>query len=172
MTEPTQGLLRLLRSAGVGAGVVVVSLTGHLAAHADVPHATALWPAVALATVVCWMLSAVRWTLTSLLGVMIAAQSVLHVVFVWGAADTGAHWTLPMLLGHVVATVIVVIALYRGEALIWTVVESLGLRMWRLLRPVAVPAGGIVWMPAIPVRAAAPRCWHGGVPPRRGPPRG
>jgi hypothetical protein len=169
--DPTRGLVRLLRAVVVGSATVVVSLVGHLAGQGSVPSATTLSGSIAAATAVTWALSTVRWTPASLTGLLLATQSVLHPVFAAGAVGSDAHLSGAMLAGHAAATVVMVAALTRGEALLWTVVESLSLRVWRRLRPVGVPPRPKVPRPTGQVRPAMPRCWRGDQPPRRGPPR-
>ena len=170
--DPTRGLVRLVRGSGVGAAAVGVSLVGHAAGPSPLPSATTLVGTLAASAAIAWALSFARWTLVSLTGVLVAAQSVFHVAFSGSGAAAADHLTWPMLLGHVVATVVMVGVLRRGEALLWAVTESLGLRVWQILRGFAglprptVPTGFVIaW-------TATPRCWHGSEPPRRGPPLG
>jgi hypothetical protein len=148
----------------------MVSLAGHVAAQAAVPSVTVLVPVLGVATLVAWVLSASQWTFMPLVGVMLAVQSVLHLVFSLGSADADGHLTGSMFLGHAAATVVMVVVLHRGEALIWAVVESISLNVPRLLRSIMVP----LFVPAPrPQSDSGPkvvRCWHGGIPPRRGPP--
>lgn len=164
--------MRLLRGTGVGAAAVGVSLAGHVAGQDTMPSATTLVGVLAASAAIAWVLSLARWTLVSLTGVLVAVQSVLHLLFSAGSgAGATGHLTWPMLLGHLVATVVMVGALRRGEELLWSVVESLGLRVWRTLRGIAgLPR------PTVPIasvaRSAVPRCWQGSEPPRRGPPLG
>jgi hypothetical protein len=168
--DPSRGLLRLLRGAGVGVSAVGVSLAGHVVANDVVPPPLVLGIVLLLATLCAWALSGVRWTPVSLAGVMLAVQSVLHLVFSADAAASGSHLTVSMLVGHVAASVVMVAVLCRGEALVWAVVEGLSLRVWRLLRPAApVPRATLCALVLLPA-AAVPRCWHGSVLPRRGPP--
>jgi hypothetical protein len=162
--------MRLLRGSGVGFATVAVSVIGHVAAHAAVPSVASLVAVLVAASLVAWMLSAARWTLMSLVGVMLAVQSVLHLAFSLGTADTGEHLMMPMLSGHLAATVIMVAVLYRGEALVWAVVESLSLRVPRLLRTYAALVTGPSPAAGSDCRILVARCWHGSVPPRRGPP--
>jgi hypothetical protein len=168
--DPARGLLRVLRGVGVGTSAVVVSLTGHVAANGVVPPMAMLGIAFLLATLCAWALSGVRWTVTSLAGVMLAAQSVFHLVFSADAAASGSHLTVSMLVGHVTASVVMVAVLCRGEALVWAVVEGLSLRVRQLLRPAASPPLAtprtLVALPPV----AMPRCWRRSVRPRRGPP--
>ena len=170
--DPTRGLVRLLRGAGVGAAAVGVSLAGHVAGQGSVPSETALVVMLAAATLVAWAFSFGRWTVTSLTGVLIAAQSVLHLSFSAGSGADAGHHAATMLLGHAAATVVMVALLRRGEDLLWAVAESLGLRVWRTLREFVLPTGVTAPAPVMDVRAPMPRCWHGGEPPRRGPPIG
>ena len=79
--DPTRGLLRLLRGVGVGSSVVIVSLAGHVAGGGVLPPMATLGIVSVLAMLCAWALSVVRWTVASLVGVMVAAQSVLHLVF-------------------------------------------------------------------------------------------
>jgi hypothetical protein len=146
-----------------------VSLAGHVAGHGVMPPLVALGPLAVVAGVVAWALSAARWTAMSLTGVVLVAQSILHVAFSLTAGDASQHHMEPMLAGHLVATVIVLAALTRGEALLWGVAESLSLRVWRLLRPIAPLLRPESLQPVARVRLA-PLCWHGDQPPRRGPP--
>jgi hypothetical protein len=168
--DPTRGIVRVVRAVAVGGGAFAVSLAGHVAGHAVVPPLAALGPLAVVACVVAWALSSARWTATSLTGLVLVAQSVLHLAFSLAAGDAGHQHLAPMLAGHLVATVIVVAALTRGEALLWGVAESFSLRVWRLLRAVAPPPGPVPSGPVARVRLAAPSCWHGDQPPRRGPP--
>jgi hypothetical protein len=168
--DPTRGVVRVARAVAVGGGALAVSLAGHVAGHAAVPPLAALGPLAVVACVVAWALSSVRWTATSLTGVVLVAQSILHLAFSLAAGDAGQQHTAPMLAGHVVATVIVLAALTHGEALLWGVAESLSLRVWRLLRYVAPPLRPERSRPIARMRQAAPPCWHGHQPPRRGPP--
>lgn len=168
--DPTRGVVRVARAVAVGGGALAVSLAGHVAGHAAVPPLAALGPLAVVACVVAWALSSARWTATSLTGVVLVAQSILHVAFALAAGDAGQHHMAPMLAGHLVATVIVVAALTRGEALLWAVTESLSLRVWRLLRPIAPPLRPAPSRPITRVHLAVPRCWQGDHPPRRGPP--
>ena len=159
-----------MRGTGVGAAAVVVALAGHVAGQGQIPTPTILVATLAGAALVAWALSFSRWTLASLTGVLIAAQSVLHLSFAAGAGSAAHHQTGPMLLGHAAATVVMVALLYRGEQLLWAVVESLSLRVWRSLREVVSPTRAIPFVPVVDRRSAMPRSWLGSEPPRRGPP--
>ena len=170
--DPTRGLVRLVRGAGVGAAAVGVSLAGHLAGQGRIPSETALVVMLAAATAVAWAVSFTRWTATSLTGVLIAAQSVLHLSFSAGSGADAGHHTGPMVLGHAAATVVMVILLRRGEDLLWAVAESLGLAVCRTLGEFVPPTGATAPTPVVDGRTPKPRCWHGGEPPRRGPPPG
>jgi len=168
--DPTRGLVRIVRGAGVGAAAVVVALAGHVAGQGQIPRPSVLVATLAGAALVAWALSFSRWTLASLTGVLIAAQSVLHLSFAAGSGSAAHHQTGPMLLGHAAATVVMVALLYRGEQLLWAVVESLALRVWRSLREVVSLARAIPLVPVVDRRSAMPRSWLGSEPPRRGPP--
>ena len=164
--------MRLARGTAVGAAAVGVSLAGHVAGQGMLPPATTLLAVLAAAAAIAWALSFARWTLLSLTGLLVAVQSVLHVSFLAGSGMAAEHLTWPMLLGHTVATVVMVGVLRRGEELLWAVAESFGLRAWRALRGIAdlpLPTAPTV---VVVTRSATPRCWHGSVPPRRGPPLG
>ena len=159
-----------MRGTGIGAAAVVVALAGHVAGQGQIPAPSTLVATLAGAAVVAWALSFCRWTLASLTGVLIAAQSVLHLSFAAGSGSAAHHQTGPMLIGHAAATVVMVALLYRGELLLWAVVESLALRVWRSLREVVSPARAIPSVPVVDRRSAMPRSWLGSEPPRRGPP--
>ncbi len=168
--DPTRGIVRVARAVAVGSGAFAVSLAGHVAGHAAMPPLAALGSLALLACVVAWALSAARWTAMSLTGLVLVAQSILHLALSLAAGDAGHQHMGPMLAGHLVATVVVVAALTHGEALLWGVAESLSLRVWRLLQAIAPPPGLVPARPVARVRRAAPPCWHGDQPPRRGPP--
>lgn len=165
--------MRLLRGTGVGAAAVGVSLAGHVVGQDTMPSATTLVGMLAASAAIAWVLSFAQWTLMSLTGVFIAAQSVFHVTY---SLDSGVaavdHLTWPMLLGHAAATIVMVGVLCRGEELLWSVAESLGLRVWRALRGIAGVPRPTVPTVVVIARPAAPRCWQGSEPPRRGPPLG
>jgi hypothetical protein len=169
--DPTRGIVRLLRAVAVGTSAVVVSLVGHASGGASPPSLLTTGLLVAVASAVAWRLSLARWTVTSLTGVLVVAQSGLHLSFTMDAGVAAHHQTVPMLLGHAAATLIMVVVLSRGESLLWAVVESLSLRVWRLLRPATLPPRPTVPRPVGRRSLAMPRCWHGFQPPRRGPPR-
>jgi hypothetical protein len=168
--DPTTGLVRLLRAIVVGSATVVVSLVGHVAGQGAMPSATTLSGSIVMAALVTWALSAARWTPAALTGLLIATQSALHPVFTAGTGGTGGHDTGAMIGGHLAATAVMVLLLTRGESLLWAVLESLSLRVWRRLRPVSVPPRPTVPRPASHDRPAMPHCWRGDQPPRRGPP--
>jgi hypothetical protein len=170
--DPTRGVVRTLRAAAVGSAAVLVTMVGHLAGGGAVPSPAMIGLLGAAATAVAWTLSLARWNLRSLTGVLVVSQAGLHLCFTMAAGDAAQHHTMPMLLGHAAATVVMVALLNGGESLLWSVVESLGLRVWRLLRPAALPQWPTVPRPARRRRPAAPRSWHGLQPPRRGPPTG
>jgi len=104
--------------------VVIVSLAGHVAGGGVLPPMATLGIVSVLAMLCAWALSVVRWTVASLVGVMVAAQSVLHLVFSAEGASAGSHLTVSMLVGHVVASAVMVAVLWRGEALVWAVAKA------------------------------------------------
>lgn len=169
--DPTRGVVRLLRAVAVGISTVAVSLVGHAAGGASATSPVAIGLLAAAASAVAWSLSLARWTVTSLTGVLIASQSGLHLAFSLDTGDAAQHQTVPMLLGHAAATVVMVAVLLGGESLLWAVLESLSLRVWRMLRPATLPPRPTVPRPVGRRSLAVPRCWHGFQPPRRGPPR-
>lgn len=154
---PSAGRLRLLRVGVLGLSAYGLAVGVHVVAGGAAPG----WPVslmlAALLGVLGVAFTARRRGLWALLGVLVAAQSVLHALFslldapVAGCSmvATGHHATtavcgavggtamavpsLPMLLAHLAATVATAWLLARGEAWLWRVVRA------AFTTPVAVP---------------------------------
>lgn len=92
--------------------------------------APAVLGAFAGSAVVAWLLSARRVTPSQLLGLLVLCQVVVHL----GAATDHMTMGTAMIVAHVVATVVSVVALARGEAFVWRLAQRLGLRAVPLLR--------------------------------------
>lgn len=99
-------------------------------------------PAVAVLSVfagsaaIAWLLSARRVTPSQLLGLLVLCQVVVHL----GASQGDMVMGGAMIAAHVAATAVSVLALARGEALVWRLAERLVLRAVPLLRAVAATA--------------------------------
>jgi hypothetical protein len=162
----SSGAGRWARGGTVGLVAVGVALAGHAAGGASAPEPAAL-SAVALgAALIGVALSGRQWTLGPLLGLLLGAEAVLHVLFGTGgdpaatavggfqhahhhaaAAATADHGALGMLPAHVLAALITALLLRRGEQWCWAPARALA----RPLR-IALLAGA----PPVPPRSRLP----------------
>jgi hypothetical protein len=183
---PTEGLMRWLRGGVVGLVASTLALTGHsLAAGMSLQPTHLVW-ASACAVPVAVALSGRRWTLPSLLTVLLGAQLAFHLAFAGmshaghGGMATGSmagpmttetgHGAVSMVLSHVVAAMLTAMVLRRGEDWCWSLVRLLT-RPWRLLLDVRLP------LAQAPLRLGVPLVAKAGhllllsdSQPRRGPP--
>ena len=167
---------------------------GRLPAAGSAPLLVAL--AAGLAGLCIWS-SDRRWSALSLTGALAVGQAALHLLLMGGpmgaqamlpapgamamgpspaplpaAASTG-HGGLGMLAAHLLATVVSVVLLHRGDAWCWRAAQSLGLAAGALVTtlPARLPAA-----PRLPVSASgaavAPSGDLGRASRRRGPPPG
>lgn len=181
----TLGLGRWLRGAAVGASATCLALAGHVSAGGGIP-AAAPFVALSVAAVLgAVSLSGKRWTLPSLLGVLLGAQVVFDLAFAEVTTSTGHHSTHAaaahhsmatggwgMLVAHGAAAVLTALLLRRGEDACWRAVQALA-------RPVSVIRA--FRAPRVPTPFSPPRAegYHVVVlrslllvcaAPRRGPP--
>ncbi|WP_380165019.1 hypothetical protein [Jannaschia sp. R86511] len=167
------------RTTGTGAGacravllaatVVGLAAGGHLLAGGAAPS----WQAVVLSLLVVAVLSTAAasrrvpvWRLVAVVG---GGQAVLHHALTSGTAEHHAVAPDPgMVAAHAVATLVTVLAVRWGEAVLRTLLA------WALRTPLRVP--GPVLRPAGPtlsrVPGPVPSCSPPGTDPARGPPRG
>ena len=110
----------------------MAAAVGHHAAGGPLP-AVAVLSVFAGAAVVAWLLSARRVTPSQLLGLLVLCQVVVHL----GASEGDMVMGGTMIGAHVAATAVSVLALARGEALVWRLAERLVLRAVPLLRAIA-----------------------------------
>ncbi len=151
-TDPTAGPWRLARVAGLGIAAYGLAVGAHVGAGGGLPG----WPASVMLTALLGVLGVAfttrRRRLPALLGVLTAAQVVLHVILSLleapasscglvavghhvatsscdpSAATTGsvamAVPSLPMLLAHLAATAVTAWVLARGEAWLWRTLQG------------------------------------------------
>jgi hypothetical protein len=164
----TQGPVRLLRGALVGAGGSAVSVLGHLVAGGAVPSGLPLAALAAAAVAVCWWLGDQRWTPTRLAGALVVVQSGLHLGL--SSLAGGGHGSpLLMIATHLVATLVILRLLLAGEAWLWDLLDLLALRVVRLVRPLGVvPTESAPGWPVRPDPLATREASR--LPRRRGPP--
>jgi hypothetical protein len=155
---PRRASLRGLRGAVVGTTATTLAATGHAMGGGAVPGPAQLLVVGAGAVVVAVALSSRRWSLPSLLLVVLGVQAAYHVAFATGAGvqSTGPtgpmghpgfmagmdhHGTpgLAMMAGHVLAAVATAALLARGEQWCLALVALLGASLVAALwRPVPV----------------------------------
>lgn len=172
MTGPcdvTSGALRWARGGVVGISATGLAYVGHLLAMGARTSTESLLLLMVAAVVVGVSLSGQRWTLPSLLSVLLGAQALLHYAFagmgpssghggmqmassITAPADISAMgamaghpgWT--MMFAHVLAALVTAILLRRGED--WC---------WRLVGLVARPLVAGAFWPAPVSRGSGPR---------------
>jgi hypothetical protein len=126
---PTNGVLRLTRGVAVGSTAVGLALAGHAAAGGGLPAVTTVVPVLVLTVAGSVALSGRRWTVSSLLTVLLGVQVVFHVAFGshpmagMTAGQHAAHsLTASMILAHVLAASATALLLSRGESWCWRLV--------------------------------------------------
>ncbi len=122
----------------------MAAAVGHHAAGGTLP-AVAVLSVFAGSAAVAWLLSARRVTPSQLLGLLVLCQLVVH----FGASEGQMVMGGAMIAAHVAATAVSVLALARGEALVWRLAERL------VLRAVPLVAGAPVVPATRRVRVAA-----------------
>lgn len=125
----TRGVLRCLRGAFVGVLTVVLGLGAHVTAGGAPPSFLVLALLVPATVALGIVLSRHRWTASTLLGVFLLAQAVLHVC---AMGSEGPMSTSGMAASHAVAAVLLVAGVLRGESALVALVEHLVLRAARI----------------------------------------
>ncbi|WP_407319710.1 hypothetical protein UQW22_04620 [Isoptericola halotolerans] len=165
MRSPGTGTLRAARTLLLAAAIVLPSLGAHVAAGGSSPGTALLLVLVALTAVAAHPLSRRELRLPGMLGALAVGQVLLHVAFERAAALTsagemaahahhGAMSPATMVAAHVVADLVLAVALRYGEALLW--------RLWRWCSH-RIPADG---RRVVAARAARPAAPDLSVPPR------
>jgi hypothetical protein len=171
VTSPGTGLLRGVRTLLLAAAVVLPSLGAHVVAGGSSPAAPLLLVLVTLTAVAVHPVARHELRLPGMVVVLGGGQLLLHVAFERGAALTSAGETAAhahhdavspaaMIAAHVVADLVLAVALRYGETLLW--------RLWRWWSH-RLPAGRRVLVaraarPTPPVLSAPPRDrWRGAV---------
>ncbi|MCL8251117.1 hypothetical protein AERO_06955 [Aeromicrobium fastidiosum] len=121
--RPADRPVRIARSVAAALVCVLAAATGHHAAGGPLP-AIAVLSVFAGSAAVAWLLSSRRVTPSQLLGLLVLCQVVVHL----GASDGTMVMGGAMVAAHVAATAVSVLALSRGEALVWRLAERLVLR--------------------------------------------
>ncbi|NYF09585.1 mannose/fructose/N-acetylgalactosamine-specific phosphotransferase system component IID [Leifsonia sp. AK011] len=170
-----------------------VALFGHVAGGGDIPGVWGFVAPLVLSAAVCVLIAGRKLSLVRLAMSVLVSQVLFHFLFVLGGSSSGtavasthehhgttatlvvSHATTSMGVGHVLAAVVTIAALYFGERVIRSLARIVRLLAARMLRPFAVPAPSTI-APA----AAVPAAWRIFTPlaldhaastaPRRGPP--
>ncbi|KAA1419789.1 hypothetical protein FE697_017940 [Mumia zhuanghuii] len=139
---------RAVRACVAASTALAVAVAGHLAGGAAAPPASAVLVAGGLASVLAYGLSARRWSVRTLTGLVLGVQGVVHLWCSMAAtspvgAGVEAAPGPAMLLGHALATVATVALLHRGEAALLALGDVVVARPVRrlayALRPRLVP---------------------------------
>ncbi|GGL40475.1 hypothetical protein GCM10012283_23780 [Phycicoccus endophyticus] len=175
-------MLRLLRAAVATLSVLGISAAAHQVGGGEAPGAVAMGVLALLVGPPTWLATGRRLTAPALFALLAAAQGAVHVglatmmpghgsaahVHVHGALPgglaTGAsapehvmpmtQLDPPMLLAHVVATLVLALLLARAEDALWRVVSAL---LPRITSPARVPGLPRLTVPATaPARATRP----------------
>lgn len=168
-----------------------VALFGHVAGGGSFPGPFGLVASLVLSGAVCVLIAGRALSLLRLSISVAVSQVLFHFLFVLGSSSThvlhahhghgvvvdsgAAHGATSMSIGHLVAGVVTVLALFYGERVLRSLAELVLLLTHRMLR-----AATIAVVPASEPRPAAPMHWHvriarslldaASVAPRRGPP--
>lgn len=148
---------------------VTTAFAAHLASGGSAAPATVIIAFAGCGALV-WLIAGVRVSPSQLLGLLVLCQAGVHVASMATSASD-ASMGVPMVLTHLLATAISLLALARGESFVWAVAQRLALRPLRLLLGgFALPAVGAV-VAAIPATRPRRELLER-VAPVRGPPTG
>jgi hypothetical protein len=105
-----------------------LSVAGHLVAGGSLPASTTAATLLGLAVAGSVALSGRRWTVSSLVSVLLGVQVVCHVALAGGHNhQQAAHGVSgPMVVAHVLAALVTAALLSRGESWCWRLVALLG----------------------------------------------
>lgn len=166
MIAPTAPFARCLRALTVGAAVTAIAVGAHIVGDGTAPPVVALVPVALLVAAVVLAFSGTRWNAVALLGLIGAAQIGVHALSTYVTGHE--HLSLPMVLAHVVATVVTALGLAYGERLWWWLYQWATRPLMALLQVRLVPVRRLPRLDLtdriVPV-GCPPR-----VMPRRGPP--
>ncbi len=164
---PRSRATRVARAAVASAIATFVALLSHVAAGGTMPGLLGVGVPWVLSLAVCTMLAGRSLSLLRLSIAVVVSQSLFHVLFVLGAApepstaiptghvhevvlpamlaSTPAAMDAAMLLSHVAAAAVTVLALYRGERTVGALLAlAAHYRAW-LRRQASVADGSLVW---------------------------
>ncbi len=176
-----QGWPRLLRAGLLVALTVLVSLGGHVLAGGTVQASAPVVLGVLALGAICVAAADTRRGVIEILPVVLLAQPVLHLLVSMGAAHSHAGASgpaghaavpsVPMLLAHATAAVVVSVLLAHADTVVWAL-AGLARRLVLPVRPsLVVPT---LSRPAVmPALTSLPPCSASRAAPplRRGPPR-
>ena len=141
------GIGRWLRGGVVGVSATVLAAAGHALEGGEAPAVPVIAALAALAVLVSVMLSRARWSLSSLLVVLMAAQVLFHLALAGqGQSAEGVIWSA--LAAHSVAAFLTACLLRRGEDTCWWLVDCLArpARAVRASSVVAIASVSVPWV--------------------------
>jgi hypothetical protein len=132
-----RGLPRASRGAFVAALTLTLSSAAHVLAGGSAPTAASVAGLGVVFAPLCWLISREQWSVRQLVAVFLLAQSAMHMTASFDAA--AAHTLGPtMVTTHLLAVVVLVLAVTRGERTLVRLLDLITVRFARL-RAVAVP---------------------------------
>jgi hypothetical protein len=163
------GIGRWLRGGVVGLSATALATAGHALEGARAPAFPVIAALAVLAVLVSVMLSRARWSLPSLLVVLMAAQVLFHLALAGrGQIAEGVSWSA--LGAHCIAAFLTAGLLRRGEDTCWWLADCMA-RPARAVRAASVVAAATVAVPWVlhsNTRRSDRYLVHAA--PRRGPP--
>jgi hypothetical protein len=180
-TAPTSGALRVARGAVVGVTAMGLSVGGHIAGGGALPAPATAAALLGLTAAGSIALSGRRWTVSSLVSVLLGVQVVCHVAVAGHAGSQlanhhqqAAHGVSAlMVVAHVAAALFTAVLLSRGEAWCWRLVALLSrpVHLGALFTARTPPAFGARSLPpAVGSLAVLRSLLLCDAQPRRGPP--
>jgi hypothetical protein len=123
--------LRFLRVLAASHISLIIAVGGHRLGNGEIASTPVIGVVFATVFALTLLLSARQLTTGQVVGLLVAAQVVVHV----GCAFSGPMTAIgpAMIAGHVLATAIATWVLISGERYLWAMADRLGLRVLRLM---------------------------------------
>lgn len=123
--------IRLLRSLAASSISVLLAVGGHRLGGGEVVSPLILGAVSTTVLAVAFQLAGRKVTMGQIIGLLLIGQILVHAGCMAGAEPMSSGPA--MLVAHLLATAVTTAALSKGEQLLWTLAECLGLRRMRLL---------------------------------------
>ncbi|PRX43481.1 hypothetical protein B0I33_11599 [Prauserella shujinwangii] len=169
-----RGTARVVRAATAGVATGALAVLAHAGAGGALPGAPEVAALIVAVGVAAAALGGRERGPLAILALVVAGQAALHGALSLTASGhahhAAGHEPVPMLLAHVLATAVTVVAMTRAERVLFALLAALAARLPRRLGPLPVTDGRPAGCPAPPRQPTITDILHRRVHTRRGPP--